>query len=273
MSLILNNFNRKEATLNAPLNTTVQVATTVAVDLSTDVNSGDIIDGVTLSTGNRILIKNQTNGVENGIYNVQTSGTPTRTSLATDDHAAATAITVSSGTANENTIWVCTNNYDSDVVDNDELVFVKVPSDSLQIFSSNASGTTNVLLSPEHGVLFYTPVCIDSIDELTSNNGVSIEGVTLKDSTVSISGNQVVSSRGSAVTDATITANSLTDSTGGTASSTIDAAPIVYAAADIDNIHASLTTTINDMVTDVNNLKTQLNALLTRLRNHGLIET
>lgn len=60
----------------------VRVATTATVNLSTDVDAGSIIDGVTLAEGNRILIKDQgTGGVahaDNGIYTVNASGAPTR---------------------------------------------------------------------------------------------------------------------------------------------------------------------------------------------------
>jgi len=46
--------------------------------LATDFANGQAIDGVTLATGDRILIKNQAAGAENGIYTVNASGAPTR---------------------------------------------------------------------------------------------------------------------------------------------------------------------------------------------------
>lgn len=63
----------------------VRVATTAAGTLSSSFENGDAVDGVTLATGNRILIKNQAAPAENGIYTVNASGAPTR---ATDFDAA-----------------------------------------------------------------------------------------------------------------------------------------------------------------------------------------
>lgn len=56
----------------------VDVATLVNGALSTAYANGQVVDGVTLVTGMRILLKNQTTGAENGIYDVPASGTPTR---------------------------------------------------------------------------------------------------------------------------------------------------------------------------------------------------
>jgi hypothetical protein len=55
----------------------VRVATTAEITISTDLNSGDTIDGVTLADGDRVLVKNQTTTpAENGIYVV--GATPVR---------------------------------------------------------------------------------------------------------------------------------------------------------------------------------------------------
>ena len=76
----------------------VRAATTATVNLSTDVDNGSIIDGVTLATGDRILVKDQgVSGVahvDNGIYVVAASGAPTR---ATDANGTADTGTVTSG--------------------------------------------------------------------------------------------------------------------------------------------------------------------------------
>lgn len=56
----------------------VRVATTANAALATAYANGQTIDGVTLTTGMRILIKDQTTGTENGIYTVNASGAPTR---------------------------------------------------------------------------------------------------------------------------------------------------------------------------------------------------
>jgi hypothetical protein len=53
-------------------------ATTANITLATDVENGDTLDGVTLATGNRILVKNQSTASQNGIYVVAASGAPSR---------------------------------------------------------------------------------------------------------------------------------------------------------------------------------------------------
>lgn len=87
----------------------VRAASTVNGTLATAYESGDILDGVTLATGDRILLKNQTTGAENGIYVVNASGAPTR---ATDADSAAelrgSAVFVEEGTANADKLFTLT---------------------------------------------------------------------------------------------------------------------------------------------------------------------
>ena len=58
--------------------TPVKVATTSSGTLSSNFENGKTVDGYSLSTGDRILIKDQSTGRENGIYTVNLSGQPTR---------------------------------------------------------------------------------------------------------------------------------------------------------------------------------------------------
>jgi len=58
----------------------VRVATTDPINLASDLNAGDTIDGVTLVAGDRVLVKNQTTALENGIYVATTSGAASRSS-------------------------------------------------------------------------------------------------------------------------------------------------------------------------------------------------
>jgi hypothetical protein len=60
------------------IHASVVAATTANITLATDVENGDVLDGVTLATGNRILVKNQSTASENGIYVVAASGAPSR---------------------------------------------------------------------------------------------------------------------------------------------------------------------------------------------------
>jgi hypothetical protein len=88
----------------------VRVATTAAGTLASSFENADVIDGVTLATGDRILIKDQAAGAENGIYTVNASGAPTR---ALDANTAAeiqgSAVYVANGTTNGGTRWVNNN--------------------------------------------------------------------------------------------------------------------------------------------------------------------
>ena len=59
--------------------TAVRVATVIAGTLASDFENGDTVDGVVLATSDRILIKNQVAPADNGIYTVNASGAPTRT--------------------------------------------------------------------------------------------------------------------------------------------------------------------------------------------------
>jgi hypothetical protein len=89
----------------------VVAATTANVSLANALENGDTLDGITLATGNRILVKNQTTQSENGIYVVNASGQPSR---AADFDTAAEVdsgdfVFVYSGTVNGGTGWVQTN--------------------------------------------------------------------------------------------------------------------------------------------------------------------
>jgi hypothetical protein len=55
----------------------VRCASTANVTLASGVENGDTLDGITLATGDRILLKDQSTGSQNGIYTVNASGAPT----------------------------------------------------------------------------------------------------------------------------------------------------------------------------------------------------
>ena len=89
----------------------VVAATTTNGTLATAFANGQTVDGVTLATGNRILIKNQTDATANGIYTVNASGAPTRsTDMDNGTEFPGAYVFVEQGTINGDTGWVCTNN-------------------------------------------------------------------------------------------------------------------------------------------------------------------
>jgi len=124
----------------------VRVATTVAGTLSTSFENGDVIDGVTLVTGDRILIKDQASGEFNGIYTVNSSGTPTR---ATDADISAEVTGgmfafVEEGTVNGDTGWVLTTN-NAIVLNTTALVFTQFTGAGVILGGAGLTKTGNTI--------------------------------------------------------------------------------------------------------------------------------
>ena len=90
----------------------VRAATTGAVLLASGLEDTDVIDGVTLATGDRVLVKNQSTASENGIYVVQSSGAAVRaTDFDGTGEVSGGAFTfVEQGTVNADSGWVVTSN-------------------------------------------------------------------------------------------------------------------------------------------------------------------
>lgn len=88
----------------------VRASPTGNVDIATGLVAGTVVDGVTLAAGDRVLLRLQTAGAENGIYVSPTSGAAAR---ATDADASAEvragmAVTVTEGATNGDTTWILT---------------------------------------------------------------------------------------------------------------------------------------------------------------------
>ena len=92
-----------------------RVATTANITIATALNAGDTIDGVTLAAGDRVLVKNQSTGSQNGIYIAGAS--PARaydmdqdgTTTVPAEEIAGAFVWVLAGTANAQTLWHTTN--------------------------------------------------------------------------------------------------------------------------------------------------------------------
>ena len=86
-----------------------EVATTANITLATDLENGDTIDGVTLVTGDRVLVKDQTDATANGLYIVVASGAASRDpQFDTIPELSGQMIVVNQGTVNDNKIFLCT---------------------------------------------------------------------------------------------------------------------------------------------------------------------
>ena len=93
----------------------VRVATTAPINLSADLEAGDLIDGVTLVAGDRVLVKNQSTAIENGIYVAVSSGAASRSSDAngtadTGELLPGTFTFVEEGTVNSDKGFVVSTN-------------------------------------------------------------------------------------------------------------------------------------------------------------------
>lgn len=118
----------------------VRASTVVAGTLATSFANASVIDGVTLATGDRILIKNQTAGAENGIYVVQSAGAPIRAiDNDTAGKIAQTVVDVREGTVNADQAYVLTND-GVIVVGTTALVFVDFVKASVPAASTSVAG-------------------------------------------------------------------------------------------------------------------------------------
>ena len=93
----------------------VKVATVGAINISTDLDAGSVIDGVTLVAGDRVLVKDQSTATENGIYVAVASGAASRSSDAngtadTGELKSGTFTFVEEGTTNSDKGFVLSTN-------------------------------------------------------------------------------------------------------------------------------------------------------------------
>lgn len=84
----------------------VDVATTAPGMMASSFAAGQVVDGYTLKVGNRILVKNQTNSAQDGIYVVQASGAPVLApDSGTGDLLTNSTVRVNNGTTQADTGW------------------------------------------------------------------------------------------------------------------------------------------------------------------------
>jgi len=99
-------------------------ATTTNITISTALNNGDTLDGVSLSTNDRVLVKDQSTASQNGIYVVGSS--PARAAdLAAGSNAAGFFTFVEQGTVNADNGFVCTSDSGSAVVGTNNLTIAQ----------------------------------------------------------------------------------------------------------------------------------------------------
>jgi len=102
----------------------VIAATTANITTLSAIRAGDVVDGVTLANANRLLVKNQSDPTENGIYVISSSTAPARAA----DFAEAGDINngfvlVNGGTTQRGSGWAVQSNITA--VDTDPIIFVQ----------------------------------------------------------------------------------------------------------------------------------------------------
>lgn len=145
----------------------VRAATTGNITLS----APQTIDGVSVIAGDRVLVKNQTTGSENGIY-VVAAGSWTRALDAdnTSKMVGGTSVFVNEGTVNADTTWqLHTNN--PITVGSTALTFINISTSSMPVAGDGitVSGTTVTVRASTAG----------SVQSITVGSGASPAGVAV----------------------------------------------------------------------------------------------
>lgn len=139
----------------------VRAATTATITISTALNSGDTIDGVTLANGDLVLVKDQSSPAENGVYVV--SGSPARVDWM--DAAAEVdgrAVIVEDGSVNAGRMYFTASEVTT--LGTDAISFTKIfaPSDLISLatgvtgtlpIANGGTGQTTAKLSRESGLI------------------------------------------------------------------------------------------------------------------------
>jgi len=175
----------------------VKVASTVNIPVLTGLVNLSVIDGVTVSTGDRVLLKNQTAPAENGIWVVVASGAASRSTDANDSAKVTSGLYtfVSEGAAGAGTGFVLTT-ADPITLGTTPLVFTAF------------SGAGHVIAG--NGLS-------ESGNTLSINTGVTVDISTAQTLTnKSISGSQITSAVANATLAATATALQTARTIGGT---------------------------------------------------------
>jgi len=105
----------------------VRVASTTNIDISSGLINGTSIDGVTVATGDRVLLKDQNNASENGVYIVAASGAASRASDFDEPQEVTSGVFffVEEGNSGDNRGFVLSSDGGQQAVGTDPLTFVQ----------------------------------------------------------------------------------------------------------------------------------------------------
>jgi len=123
--------------------TIAECASTANVTISSALEAGDAIDGVTLVAGDRVLLKDQSTATENGLYIAVASGAGAASRDPEHDTIAELSggmVVVNQGSVNDNKIFLCTTDSDGSLGSTSITYTVVTPSNSGTV-TSIATGT------------------------------------------------------------------------------------------------------------------------------------
>jgi len=142
-----------------------RVGTTGNINLSNALENGDTLDGITLATGNKILVKDQTDATENGIYDVVASGAASRnTEFDTVAELAGQMVIVQEGSTNADKFFLCTTDNSGSIGSVNITFTVVVPSNVGDVTLNGVQTLTNKTLT--------SPVISEIVS--VSNGNVSV---------------------------------------------------------------------------------------------------
>ena len=146
-----------------------RVATTGNINLTNALENGDTLDGITLATGNKVLVKDQTDATENGIYDVVASGAASRnTDYNTVAELAGQLVIVQEGSTNADKIFLCTTDNSGSIGSVNIVFTVVVPSNVGDVTLNGVQTLTNKTLT--------SPVISDIVSVSNGNINLTPNG-------------------------------------------------------------------------------------------------
>ena len=118
-----------------------ECASTANVTISSALEAGDTIDGITLVAGDRVLLKDQSTASENGLYTAVSSGAASRdTQFNSISELSGQMVVVNQGSANDNKIFLCTTNNTASL-GSDSITFTTITPQNVGTVTSITAGT------------------------------------------------------------------------------------------------------------------------------------
>jgi hypothetical protein len=152
--------------------TIAECASTANVVISSALEAGDVIDGVTLVAGDRVLLKDQSTATENGLYIAVASGAASRDpEHDTIAELSGGMVVVNQGTANDNKIFLCTTDTDATLGSTSITYTVITPSNSGTVTSITAgTGLTGGTITAAGTIAIDTATTVDKTTAQTLTN-------------------------------------------------------------------------------------------------------